>query len=478
VQRWEREAGLPVHRVQNDGAGPVYAYKSELDAWFEKRGAELSAEAEPDAIPSVAVLPFTDMSQEGDQGYFCDGIAEEIVNAMSRVQGLRAASRTSSFRFREPGADVREIGRQMGVKALLEGSVRKSGDRLRIAVQLIDSESGFQLWSQRYDRTCHDILEIQERIAESVVQALAATLSRGASSSELTASECYRRGREYYNEFHLQAMEFAIEMFVRAIGLDPCCAAAFAGLADCWSFLYQYGGQSVAVLEQADWASLRALELSPESALVQASRAQWLSVSGCVDEADRAFASALHLDTGLFEAHYFRARHCFALGRVEEAAEAYESAWHARPDDYQTPLLMASIYDQLGRRERAKAARKQGIAIAERHLQVHPEDARALYLSASGSAALGDHDRARKMADRALAIRPEDPLSLYHVACVFALMGSAEAAVEFLEKAGVRGFRHAAWVEQDCDLASLRGMPRFVDLLWGMRHSSQANLAT
>jgi TolB-like protein len=204
AQRWEREQGLPVHRLRHDKLGSVYAYRPELDAWWEKR----SAEAEPDRIPesvphpSIAVLPFSDMSKEQDQGYFCDGIAEEIVNALSRVAGLRVSSRTSSFQFRGGHIDSREIGRRLRVKTLLEGSVRKSDGRLRICVQLTDVENGFQLWSAQYDRALKNIFAVQEDVGQSVVRELAVTLSPEESiapqtppTADLRACDCCRRGR-------------------------------------------------------------------------------------------------------------------------------------------------------------------------------------------------------------------------------------------------------------------------------------------
>ena len=179
VQRWEREEELPVHRLQHGKLGSVYAYPAELDAWFASRGAALEAEPAPAApdTPSVAVLPFTDLSPQADQAYFCDGIAEEIIHALSGVAGLRTASRTSSFRFRGPGVDSRAAARELGVRSLLDGSVRKSGDRLRVAVQLIDAETGFPLWAERYDRTLNDVFAVQDEIAESVVRALQVTLT-------------------------------------------------------------------------------------------------------------------------------------------------------------------------------------------------------------------------------------------------------------------------------------------------------------
>ncbi len=180
VQRWEREQGLPVHRLVHDKLGSVYAYQPELEAWWRSREAELANEPPlpAEAAPSVAVLPFADMSRERDQAYFCEGIAEEILDALSRIQGLRVSSRTASFHARTPDADPRRIGRRLRVGTLLEGSVRKSGDQLRIVVQLTDAESGFQLWSGRYDRQMSDIFSIQREIAENVVRALQATLGQ------------------------------------------------------------------------------------------------------------------------------------------------------------------------------------------------------------------------------------------------------------------------------------------------------------
>src|ERR1039458_4592965 len=165
AQRWEREKGLPVHRLRPDKPGSVFAFRSELDAWW-------SSPAVLELSPSIAVLPFADMSPKKDQAYFCDGLAEEIIHALSRTGGLQIASRTSSFQFRAPNVDSREIGRRLGVATLLEGSVRRWGARVRVAVQLVDAENGFPLWSCRYDRKVRDILAVQEDLAQSIAGAL------------------------------------------------------------------------------------------------------------------------------------------------------------------------------------------------------------------------------------------------------------------------------------------------------------------
>ena len=474
VQRWEREEGLPVHRLVHDKLGSVYAYHRELDAWWRSREAELANEPPlpAEAAPSVAVLPFADMSQEKDQAYFCEGMAEEILDVLGKIQGLRVSSRTASFRSRTPDADTREIGRRLRVGTLLEGSLRKSGDQLRIVVQLTDAESGFQLWSGRYDREMSDIFAVQREIAENVVRALEVTLSRNERTAlgkprtaDVRAYDCYLRGRKFYYQYSPQAVEFALQMFVHAMELDPSYPQAYAGLADCWSYLYLYSGRSEAVREQADWASLQAVEMDPRSAHAWASRGLSLSLSGKNEEAGKAFDLAVRLAPDLFEAYYFHARHCFAMGRFEQAAKLYEESMRVNPDDYQSPLLVAQIYDDLGRPAEAVMARQRGIEVAERHLRLNPDDARAFYMAANALVAFGKRPQGQQWAERALAIRPDDPMLLYNVGCIFSLLGRVEPALECLEKAARNGLTHKGWFEHDSNLDPLRKHPRFQELV-------------
>ena len=474
VQRWEREEGLPVHRLVHDKLGSVYAYRPELDAWWRSREAELANEPPlpAETAPSVAVLPFADMSQERDQAYFCEGMAEEILDALSGIQGLRVSSRTASFHARTPDADTREIGRRLRVGTLLEGSVRKSADQLRIVVQLTDAESGFQLWSGRYDRQMRDIFAVQHEIAENVVRALEVTLSQNERTAlgkprtaDVRAYDCYLRGRKFYYQYSPQAVEFALQMFIHAMELDPHYPQAYAGLADCWSYLFLYSGRNEAVREQADWASLRAVEMDPRSGQAWASRGLSLSLSGKNDEAEKAFDLAIQLAPDLFEAYYFHARHCFATGQFEKAARLYGESMRVNPDDYQSPLLLAQIYDDLGRPAEATVARQRGIEVAERHLRLNPDDARAFYMAANALVALGKLPRGQQWAERALAMRPDDPMLLYHVGCIFSMLGRVEPAIECLEKAASNGLTQKGWYEHDSNLDPLREHARFRDLV-------------
>jgi TolB-like protein/Flp pilus assembly protein TadD len=474
VQRWEREQGLPVHRLRHEKLGSVYAYKAELDAWWTSRRDDLESDAptQPDPDASVAVLPFADMSREKDQDYFCEGIAEEIIGALSRIEGLRVASRMSAFRFRPGGADVREAGRQLRVRNLLEGSVRKDDGRLRISVQLAETATGYQVWSETYDRTATDVFAIQAEIAASVARALRVALTAREEAAlaktptrDVRAYDYYLRGRKYFYGYGASDVESAIQLFTRAVTRDPRFALAYAGLADCWCYIYLHGSHSEVVREQACWASERALELDPGCAPAHASRAVALSLSGQDQEAAAAFEKAIHLDPDSFEAHYFYARHCFAHGEREKAVALYEEAMRIRPEDYQSPLLVAQTYDDLGRPADGAAARRRGIEAAEQHLALNPDDVRALYMAANGMAALGDRQRAAEWAERALALRPDDVMMLYNVGCIYSLLGCVERALSCLERSVALGLRHSGWLEHDSNLDPLRGHPRFKALL-------------
>ncbi len=338
----------------------------------------------PRARPSVAVLAFADMSVEKDQEYFCDGIAEEIINDLAHVRGLRVAARTSSFAFKGKSEDVRAVGRKLGVSAVLDGSVRKAGGQLRITAELISVEDGCHLWSERYTRELKDIFAIQNEISLSIAAVLKVTLSPKESdaiaripTSHVEAYDYYLRGRQYYYRYTSRGMEFALHMFSQAIELDPGYARAYAGIADCCSFLYMYAGSHDEHRERAAQASARAVECDPDSAEANASRALALSLHGLREEPERFFETAIRLDPLLFEAYYFYARFSFAQGKPEKAIDLYRKASEVRPQDHQAPLLSAQILADLGRTAEAEATRRRGVELAEARLRLNPDDVRA-----------------------------------------------------------------------------------------------------
>ncbi len=424
------------------------------------------------AVKSIAVLPFTDMSPQRDQEYFTDGIAEEIISALTKVQALRVASRSSAFAFKGKNQDIRNVGEQLNVSTLLEGSVRKAGNRLRITAQLINVADGYHLWSERYDRELEDVFAVQDEIAANIVTALRVVLSEAEKraiekprTESVQAYEYYLRGRQFFHQFREKGLQFARRMFARAIEIDPNFVLAHAGTADCSSFLYMYWDASEANLEQANAASRKAMELGPEVAEAHASRGLALTLSKQYDEAAREFETAVRLDPKLFEAHYFYARACFQQGKLEEAARRFEQAAAVRPEDFQAPSLLALVYLGLGRTEDALAVRRRAVEIVERHLELNPDDVRALYIGAIDLCSLGDRERSLEWAGRALALDPEDAGVLYNVGCAYALLGEPDRALDCLEKAVQNGFGHREWIENDFDLNSLRNLPRFQVLL-------------
>jgi serine/threonine protein kinase/Flp pilus assembly protein TadD len=421
---------------------------------------------------SIAVLPFVNMSADPENEYFSDGIAEEIINALSKIQALQVAARTSSFALKGKNEDIGAIGRKLKVATVLEGSVRKAGSKLRVTAQLINVADGYQLWSQRYDRQLEDVFAIQDEIAENIVKALRVVLSEDekraierAPTENVQAYEYYLRGRQYFHQFRRTGMQSARRMFERAIETDSRFALAYAGLADCCAFLYMYWDGSKANLDGADSASRKALELDPELAEAHASRGFALALNRQYQEARPEFETAIRLDPKLYEAHYLYARALFQEGRPEEAVRQYEEASRVRPEDYQALLLMQSPLNTLGRREEAKAVLKRGLDVAERHLELNPDDARALYLAGGALMQLGDRERALDWARRAYAIDPTDPGVLYNVACVYSLGGMVDDAIGCLDKAIANGFGHREWLLHDGDLDAIREDQRFQTLL-------------
>jgi TolB-like protein/Tfp pilus assembly protein PilF/tRNA A-37 threonylcarbamoyl transferase component Bud32 len=420
---------------------------------------------------SVAVLPFVDMSPQRDQEYFCEGIAEELINALMRVEALQVASRTSSFAFKGKNEDIREIGRKLKVEHILEGSVRKAGNRLRITAQLLKVVDGYQIWSERYDRDLEDVFAIQDEIAQNIARALRVVMSdrrfiANAQTSDVEAYDYYLKGRGFFHQWRRKSLQFARQMFLRAIEIDPEYALAYAGVADCCSSLYTWFEADEANREQAEAASRKALELNPELAEAHSARGLALTIGKRYDEARVEFEAAIKLNPKLFEAHYFYGRALFLQGKLDEAATRFEQASRVRPEDYQAPALLNSIYRGLGRNEEAEALGRRNLQLIEKHLEMYPEDARAFYFGAGLAFAYGQRAKAANWVQRALAIDPEDPLILYNVGCVYALMGRVEEAIDCLEgtlRHGGTG--HRQWMKNDSDLDELRQHPRFQALL-------------
>jgi len=391
---------------------------------------------------------------------------------LTRIQGLRVSSRTSSFAYKGKSEDIRAIGRKLGVSTVLEGSVRKEGNQLRISVQLISVEDGYHLWSERYDRELKHVFAIQDEMARTIASTLKITLTPKESvaigkapTTDLQAYDYYLRGRQFFYQYKKRGIEVALIMFSQAIGHDPGFVRAYAGMADCYSFLYLHAGSQAQNREQADTMSRKALELDPDSAEAHASRGLAYSLKNSYEDAEKEFETAIRLGPNLFEAYYFYARTCFEQGKLERTIELYEKSMEVNPLDYQAPLLAAQVYSDLGDEEKAEASRQRGIQAAETKLKLNPDDSRALYMGANGLVALGEYDRGLEWARQALAIDPDEPMVLYNVACVQSLANQYDEALDTLERAVKSGLTHKGWLEHDSNLDPLRRNPRFKRLI-------------
>jgi tetratricopeptide (TPR) repeat protein len=353
------------------------------------------------------------------------------------------------------------------VNHILEGSVRKAGDRLRITAQLINVADDFHLWSERYDREMKDVFAIQDEIARSVTEALKVTLSTKERSAiqrvptrNVEAYDYFLRGRKYMYRWGVRNSELARRMFLRSVEIDPDFSLGYAGVADCCSLLYQLthgDGERTS----ADRASKKAVELDPDSAEARVSRGFALSNLGRYEEAEREFETAIRLNPMLFEAYYLYGRACFAAGKLDKAARLLERACEVRPEDYLAVNLLPQLFTSLGREAEASAVSRRCLEVIERHVELNPDDARALCYGANAFIRLGERERGLDWARRALIVDPDGFEILYNIACVYSSAGEIEKAIDSLEKAVKAGYSHRAWIENDSDLDPLRDHPRF-----------------
>ena len=388
-----------VQRCLAAGVHERFQSARELAAALEAASDVRVAEAAPvsRALTSIAVLPFANMSADAENQYFSDGLAEELIGALARLAGLRVASRTSSFRFRGGDLDVREIGRELGVGAILEGSVRRSGDRLRVTAQLTGAADGYHIWSGRYDRRMADVFDIQDEIVEALVSAIAPSLSADVpaavrrSTADPDAYERYLKGRHFLNQRSPAVMASAIRFFEESIARDPGFALAHAGLADAYSILRVYG---------------------------------WTPAASSQPRALEAVTRALALDPSLAEAHLSRALYVFHFEpRWRAARPHFEAALTASPGN----ALAEAYYALFLATEYEYAEARQRIANA---LAIDPQSPMIRFLTAAAACVVGDFTDALRDATRALELQPESMGARWPQTVSLAALGRFDEAAQ------------------------------------------------
>jgi len=424
------------------------------------------------AEKSIAVLYFANLGGEKDDEYFRDGMTEDIITELTKIAELRLLPRSAVLPFRDKAVPAAEIGRQLAAAYVLDGSLRRAGNRLRINAQLAETRSGHSVWAERYDRQLEDVFAIQDEIAQNIAGTLRVVLTdqekraiEKIPTRDIQAYDYYLRGRRVFYELRRKSLEYARQMFARATAIDPSYAAAFAGIADSSSFLYMWFEASEDNLREAASASRRAVELDPDSAEAHAARGLAESLNRNFRDAEKEFAEAMRLNPRYYDAAYFYGRCNFTQGKMEEAAVLFRKASELDPADIQSLNHLDMCLRALGRTDEARAVSRATFARAERHVAAHPEDARALYLGAAALVVLGDRERCLDWAARALALDPEENTTLYNIACLYTHLGESGRALDLLEKTVRSGFGHKEWVENDPDLEPLRSDPRFQELI-------------
>lgn len=417
---------------------------------------------------SVAVLYFENLSGDKEDEYLRDGMTEDVISELAKIKGLRLFPRSCVLAFRDTPLPVTEIGQRLSAAFVLEGSIRRAGNCLRITARLAETTQGHTLWDQRYDRQMEDVFDIQDEIARNIARALRLVLTEKEKhdiekipTSSIRAYDYYLRGRQYFYQMRRQGLEFARQMFARAMFIDPEYARAHAGVADCCSFLYMWYASGDANLREALAASRRAVDLDSQSPEAHASLgfAQFLARN--YQAARNEFETALALDSNLFEGYYLYGRCCFAQGEYEKAAGLFASASKVLPSDYQAPASRSLCLRALGRIAEAREVSRDCLDKIERHLQLHPDDVRAVSLGSCALNTIGDGTHALEWTARALAMDPEQVPVLYNAACTYAILGEKDKALDCLEQALRQGFRDTEWLEHDPELDPLRDHPRF-----------------
>ncbi|NKK69887.1 tetratricopeptide repeat protein [Rhizobium leguminosarum bv. viciae] len=420
----------------------------------------------------IAVLPFTNMSGDADQDYFSDGITEDIITDLSKISSLHVVPRNTIFTYKGISVKVKRLAQELGVRYVLEGSVRIVGNRVRISGQLIDTANGDHLWAERYDRDMTDIFAIQDEITHAIVGQLKVRLlpeEKKAIANEPTANveayTYYLRGRQLSHTWTKSYLQLARRMFCKAVELDPDYARAYAGIADCDAAIRDWAPDDVPLRRILDM-SARALELDPDLPEAHASHGLALHQSGYDDRAAAAFERALALDPNLFEANFHYARFFFMHGNFAESVQYFTRAAAIRSDDYVSPIHLMSAYRSLGRVVDTQNWARLGLLRAERALNLNPENSGPAHRGALALAHMGDAARARDWAARAIAIDPDDIVAQYNLACVYSVLGDVDQAIDLLEKLLPNSsVYHIKWFDNDSDLDNIRDDPRFRKLL-------------
>ncbi len=421
---------------------------------------------------SLAVLYFENLSAEKEDEYFRDGMTEDVITELLKVKGMKVFPRAAVLSFRDKTVTAPQVGQELGAMYVLSGSIRRSGNRLRVTAQLIEAATGHGVWADRFDRTLDDVFAVQDEIARSITNALRITLSPQEEraiahkpTENAAAYDYFLRGRGYARRLTRTDLEFALQMFEHAIKADPNFALAYAELAIACAEIFYFHESEQKWVDRGRKACERALELDPQLGEAYAARSTIQEASKEFDDAVRSARRAIELSPNYGSAYFALGRALFRGDRPAEAADMAQRAIEVGGDDYNVYVPYIMALDRVGRVAEADAFREGRVATLERQLEMVPEDARARILLAGNYAHFKKFDSAMTEVKKALALRPNDANILYNAACTYGLMGKKDEALELLVRMKQAGFSQLDWARRDPDLACLHNDPAFLALL-------------
>lgn len=417
---------------------------------------------------SVAVLYFENLSGVKEDEYLRDGVTEDIISELAKIQGLRIFARATVLSYRDRNITPAAVGSQLNAAYVLTGSLRRAGARLRINAELIDTHTDFALWSERYDREMKDVFEVQDEIARSIAEALRITLTpqeqealAAKPTEDPQAYDLYLRGKSYARRLTRTDMEFAMQMFENAVAIDPDFALAYAAIANvCAQYHYHYD-RTAGWIDRAVAAAARASSLRYDIPEVQVAESWILHSEGRNEEAVMRVRSVIERKPDCEGAYYLLGRSLFAAGHFQELVSISDAAFKAAGDDYNVYIPIMNSLGALAKNEALRNLSVQHAQVLESHLKNVPEDARARALLAGSYAEVGRPEDAAREANLAMALRPNEANVLYNLACVYCQLARKDDALNALTKAWNAGFREASWARNDPDLALLHGDAEF-----------------
>jgi len=429
------------------------------------------AEAIPEGGP-VAVLPFDNISPDPETDYFSDGLTEELIARLSLVSEINLISRWASMQHKGRGQDIHAIGKALGARYIVGGSVRRFQDSVRVTVQLVDIATNLQLWGNTYKGKLDDVFDIQEQVAQQIVEALKLKLSFSEKLSltkrptlNAEAYDLYLRGQDQLYRLTKSSVEYAIQLFEKAIELDSRYAAAYAGCSSAYGQMYQLIAREDRYRELAQELSFKALMY--DNNLSEAYRAMGLSyfLWGKLNQATASCTKAIEIDPDDFIAHWTLGRIYFTEGKLEQALELFRRVAEIKPSFYAGHLDVAQTCLGLGLTAEADVAYRRLLEIMPNYLLQNPDDSRARLIYANQLGRAGRREDAIREGTKALTLTPGDPHMLYNAACMYASLGESSRAIDTLRQAVEAGYTNVGWMQNDPDLIPLRDEPAYVDLL-------------